>query len=357
VTSGGSYRSLNIVPKPGEIGVVRIRVLVEDAGQKSAQVEFDLRIEPAPLFKVFDLGVLPGKAASYGTGINDQGAVVGYATETEDLGSNPVGYYFNGIVNGGVVDSNPITRIESAPLASPFLALDINNSYVIVGFGKSGGNTLAWQRDLEQGLSLLGSTGLAATGTSAEARALNTNGVVAGVAVTSSGRRAFRVAPGETLLTDLGTAAVPRFNAASEANALNDAGAIVGSLFDSSGNRRAMLHESGKMQALFDGVDDTNSVAHGINAFGQVVGRSSAFAAGDQALSFDGVNDTVTVPNLLVNANGSTLAAGNAAFSVEARMRVGAWPTSISQPLRLGNLANFNSHYWKLTGSGNSGTL
>jgi uncharacterized membrane protein len=357
VTPGGSYRSLNIVPKPGEIGVVRIRVLVEDGGQKSAQVEFDLRIEPAPLFKVFDLGVLPGKAASYGTGINDQGAVVGYATETEDLASNPVGYYFNGIVNGGVVDGNPISRIESAPLASPFLALDINNSYDIVGFGKSGGNTLAWQRDLEQGLSLLGSTGLAATGTSAEARAINTNGVVAGVAVTSSGRRAFRVAPGETLLTDLGTAAVPRFNAASEANALNDAGAIVGSLFDSSGNRRAMVHESGKMQALFDAVDDTNSVAHGINAFGQVVGRSSAFAAGDQALSFDGVNDTVTVPNLLVNANGSTLAAGNAPFSVEAWMRVGAWPTSVSQPLRLGNLANFNSHYWKLTGSGDSGTL
>jgi hypothetical protein len=46
VPGGGGFRTLNVVPKPGVIGTVHIRLVVQDDGNKSTQTVFDLRIEP-----------------------------------------------------------------------------------------------------------------------------------------------------------------------------------------------------------------------------------------------------------------------------------------------------------------------
>ncbi len=347
VPAGGNFRTLHVVPKPGEIGTVHIRLLVQDSGGKTAETEFDLRIEPKPAFSVFDLGVLPGKSASFGTAINDRGAVVGYQADTADLESNPVAFFYNGIENGGVVDNNPPVQIGPAPLSTPFRAWAVNNVYAAAGAGRTGGNTEAWIKEIEGSVLSRGRL----SGSLAEARAINDGGFLAGFATLAGGkRRAFLYSPGAGALTDLGTAPFP-FNDQSEAFGMNASNHLAGSIFAANGNRRAMLHRDGVMLPLFNVPDDTNSVAYGVNVFDQAVGATTSFAVGDSALRFDGVDDAVTLTNLLTNPNpGTPLVAGNAAHTVEAWIQVRQLPAGRSLPLLLGNPAD-GSLRW-LVGSG-----
>ncbi|KAB2667169.1 MAG: tandem-95 repeat protein, partial [Verrucomicrobia bacterium] len=353
VLPGGAFRTLEVVPKPGEIGTVHIRLLVQDSGGKQVQTEFDLRIEPRPAFSVFDLGVIPGKSASFGTAINDRGAVAGYMAETADLESNPVGFFFNGIENGGVVEANPPVQVGPSPLSSPFRAYAVNNSYTLAGAGRSGGNTNAWSKGIEEAVIDLGRL---IPGTIAEARALNDAGELVGFATLAGGqRRAFRASKGDGAIANLGVAPPP-FDSQSEAFALNRSNHIVGSIYAADGRRRAMIFRDAAMRPLFDVPDDTNSVAYGVNQFDQVVGSTTSFAVGDTALGFDGVDARVTVTNLLTNPSpGTPLVAGNAAHTVEAWIQVHSLPSVRSWPVLLGNPAD-GSQSWTIVPD-NGGTL
>jgi hypothetical protein len=343
VSAGTQFRRLVLVPKPGEIGTVRIRLLVQDSGQKSAQSEFELRIEPKPAYSVFDLGVVPGKSASFGTAINDRGAVTGFMTDTDTAQNNPVGFFFNGIENGGVVDSNPPIQVGPSPLTSPFRAWAINNGYTLAGSGRLGGQTVAWSKGIEGTIANLG---VLPSATFAEARAINAAGLITGFGTNSGNkRRAFIHNPGDGLLTDLGVAPFP-FNEQSDAFAVNDEGHLVGSIFNLSGHRRAMIRTNNVLVPLLTVPNDTNSVAYDINSFDQVVGTTSTFAGGDSALSFDGTADTAEATNLLTNPTGVPLVAGNAPVTVEAWIRIGSLPSNRSWPLLLGNAANGQSIHW-----------
>ena len=353
VPGGGSFRTLNVVPKPGVIGTVHIRLVVQDQGNKSTSTEFDLRIEPKPAFSVIDLGVLPGKTASFGTSINDQGAVGGYMADTADLESNPVGFIFSGLQNGGAVADNPPGQVGPSPLASPFRIWAMNNSYTLGGGARNGGSTVAWVKGHED---IVTSLSTLPGGTNAEVRAINDTGFLIGTGYNSNGKkRAFSFAPGGVSLTDLGLAPAP-FNDQSEAFALNVSNRIVGAVSASDGRRRAMLYQGGVMQPLFSVPDDTNSVANGINAFDQVVGRASVFAAGDTALNFDGVDDSLTQTNLLSNTNGVALTAGNAAHTVEAWIKINALPSNRAWPLLLGT-ATTGAQHWLVNKQASGGDL
>jgi probable HAF family extracellular repeat protein len=352
VSTGGNFRSLNLVPKPGEIGTVRIRLHVLDAGGKTAQTEFDLRIEPKPAFSVMDLGVLPGKSASFGTALNDQGAVTGYTTDTADKESNPIGFLFRGIENGGVIENNPLSQIAQATLTSPFRPWAINNDYRLAGTGVNGGQSVAWAKDIEGILSNLGTL---PGGTNAEARALNGSGVLAGFGIAANKRRAFLYAPGDAALTDLGLATSP-FNDQSDALGLNASNHVVGSVYASDGRRRAMIRKDGVMLPLLSVPNDTNSVAYGINVSDQIVGSATTFVAGDTALSFDGADDYVVQTNLQINLGGAQQVAGNAAHTVEAWIRVNDLPQNRAWPVLVGNLAA-GSHHWLVNSAANGGNL
>jgi probable HAF family extracellular repeat protein len=353
VPPGANFRRLAIVPKPGAIGTVHIRLVVQDAGGKTAQSEFDLRIEPKPAFSVLDLGVLPGKSASFGTAINDRGAVTGFAADNPDLQSNPVGFYFNGLENGGVPEFNPMAQVGPNPLSTPFRPWAINNRYTLAGSGRSGGQGVAWLKDAE---GVVTSLGLLPGWTNAEIRALNDAGVLAGFATIAGGKkRGFAYNPGDSSLTDLGLG-IPPFNDQSEAFGVNASNQVVGSIMASDGRRRAMIHQGGAMRPLFRVPNDTNSVAQGINAFGQVVGKSTRFQVGDSALAFDGIDDVVSITNLLSNPGGVPLVAGNAAHTVEAWIRVDALPPNRGWPLLVGN-PTIGAHHWLINNAANGGEL
>ena len=348
VPAGGNFRTLNIVPKPGVIGTVHLRLNVLDAGGKSAQTEFDLRIEAKPAFSVVDLGVLPGKSAGFGTAINDRGAVAGYMADEESLESNPVGFLFNGLANGG-----QLSPIGPSPLSSPFRAFALNNSNSLAGAAKNGGQTVAWLKGHEDAVTSLS---VLPGGSFAAVRALNAAGMMTGVATNSGGKsRAFSFSAGAVSLTDLGVGPAP-FDDQSEAFALNISNRYVGSVSATDGRRRAMMVKDGVMRPLFSVPDDTNSVANGINAFDQVVGRATTFAAGDTALELDGVDDVFTQANLLTNPTGTPLVAGNAAHTVEAWIKVGALPGNRSWPLLLGNYGT-GAHHWLVNKASSGGDL
>ena len=348
VPPGGNYRTLNIVPKPGVIGTVHLRLNVQDAGGKTAQTEFDLRIEPKPAFSVVDLGVLPGKSASFGTAVNDRGTVAGYMADDLDLESNPVGFLFNGLANGGL-----LSQVGPSPLASPFRVFGLNNGNSLAGAGKNGGQTLPWTKDHEGSVT---SAGLPLGWTYAAIRALNDTGLMTGVGTNASGKsRAFTYSAGNAAITDLGVAPAP-FDDQSEAFALNISNRYVGAISATDGRRRAMMVKDGVMRPLFNVPDDTNSVANGINAFDQVVGRATTFAAGDTALNLDGVDDVLAQANLLTNPTGTPLVAGNAAHTVEAWIKVGALPGNRSWPLLLGNFGA-GAHHWLVNKASSGGDL
>ena len=348
VPAGGNYRTLNIVPKPGVIGTVHLRLNVQDAGGKTAQTEFDLRIEPKPAFSVVDLGVLPGKSASFGTAINDRGTVAGYMADDLDLESNPVGFLYNGLANGGL-----LSQVGPSPLASPFRAFTLNNGNSLAGAGKNGGQTLPWSKDHEGSVT---SAGLPLGWTYAAIRALNDTGLMTGAGTNGSGKaRAFTYSTGGAAIADLGVAPAP-FDDQSEAFALNISNRFVGSISAADKRRRAMMVKDGVMRPLFNVPDDTNSVANGINAFDQVVGRATTFAAGDTALNFDGMDDVFTQANLLTNPTGTPLVAGNAAHTVEAWIKVGALPGNRSWPLLLGN-SGTGAHHWLVNKASSGGDL
>lgn len=341
IPAGENFRTLQVVPVAGEIGTVHIRLFVQDAGGKTAQTEFDLRIEPKPAYSAVDLGVLGGKAVSFGTAINDTGAVVGYMADTADRESNPVGFFFNGIENGGVVENNPPAAMGPAPLSSPFRIWTLNNSYTMAGAGVLGNSTVGWFKNLQG--DMVNYPPLSGGGF-AESRAINVSGVIAGWSSNSAGfKRAVRIASGDLALTDLGLGPAP-FNVQSEAFGINAAGDIVGAIYNSAGQKRAMIRQDNTMLPLFSAPNDTNSVAYSINAFDQVVGSSSTFAAGDSALSFDKTNSYV-IRNNLLNTNGASLVVANAPHTVEAWIRNDASPTVRTWPLLLGQSGS-GAHHW-----------
>ena len=345
VTGTGNFRTLHVVPMPGEIGTVLIRILVTDAGGKQSSSDFNLRIEPSPAYGVIDLGMLPAKSASFGAAINDRGAIAGYQADTEQE-ANPIGFFYNGLQNGGLLSQIGVS-------GTPLRALAINNSYALAGMVGSGSQPNGFRKGIEDSgpINLQQFAHTTNSSPSSFARSINDPGNIAGYYFSDAfggKKHAFYYPSNANQFTDLGTGPSP-FDDASEAYALNGNNQVVGATYMSSGLRRAFLATNGLMLPLFSVANDTNSVAFSINNFGQVAGSSTAFGAGDSALLFDGINDSMLATNLLLNTNGTLLVSGNSDHSVEAWVKLNG--TNAGTLLSVGDTTT-NAHHWQVLAGG-----
>lgn len=177
-----------------------------------------------------NLGILTGGTASFATGLNSDGQVVGYS------GSSTT------------------------------------------GFGGGGAEAFLYSEGQMTGLGTLG-------GSSSEAEGINDSGQVVGWANTpSGGQDAFLYSGGK--MTDLGGLANSTF---SVANAINDQGQLVG--YSSVGGQgslahHAFLYSGGEMTDLGT-LSGNQSAAFGINGAGQVVGEWSDGGTHDDAFLWD----------------------------------------------------------------------
>jgi hypothetical protein len=103
ITGGsGTNRTLIVQPNDGESGTTLITLSVFD-GELTAETTFQLRVEPQPAYKIFDLGALPNRALSGAVGINDLGAAAANAS------ANLAGASLRAFINEGLDAGGAIT--------------------------------------------------------------------------------------------------------------------------------------------------------------------------------------------------------------------------------------------------------
>jgi probable HAF family extracellular repeat protein len=203
-----------------------------------------------------DLGTLPGCSESYAEGINDSGQVVG-ESHNYNIGYTHAFFFSNGAMK------------DLGTLGSGFSwAYGINNSGQVVGgspTSSSGYNhAFLYSNVTMKDLGTLG-------GGFSDAWGINDSGQVVGSAYTSTDgdmEHAFLYSNGT--MKDLGTLASGQY---SVAHYINASGQVVGNGGVSNISGHAFLYSNGAMKDLGT-LGGTNSSVSGINASGQVVGDS-----------------------------------------------------------------------------------
>lgn len=256
----------------------------------------------AASYSIIDLGTLGG--ASYAMGLNNFGQVVGYSTNSDGLER---AFLYSG---GGMTDLGTLGGETSR-------AYGINDAGQVVGQASDGSQNLAYIHQ-SGAMTALGAFG----GTNSAALAINAAGQVAGYAQNAQGaERAFIY---DGMLNDIGTLGGARATAfainqhgnavgeaivgglfeyhafhfdgsgmtglgtlggsQSRATGINADGVIVGWSITADNIVHAFRFKDGTMQDL--GTLGGLSEAFGINAAGQIVGRSRIDGVGDTAFVF-----------------------------------------------------------------------
>ena len=210
---------------------------------------------PKPAYAVFDLGSLPAKASSFGSGINEQGWVVGTA---QNIPTDPAGW-----LNRSFDTLEPI-----AALGIPgSVALGINGN-TVVGGNRITNKGFRWLDGVATELGTLDG------GTTSEGRAINDSGVVAGMADVGGLPRAVIWTNGNRTPFILDPDSP---NVASEAFAINSRSLVVG-YRTFNGSQRAALFTSSNVINLGTLPEHRVSRAFGINQSGVIVGYSQTQA-------------------------------------------------------------------------------
>ena len=268
-TINATNRTLTILPNADQIGTVTLTITVND-GIDSVQRVFDVRIEPRPAFSIVEIGSPTGRPITFGSSINDRGAVAAHGAV------NNLGQQARAFVNQGLDNGLTVTEIPGLPGGSATVAaIASNNEIVGSSLVAPGGVTHAFKSD---GVSV---TDLGAlSGGNSFATAMNDAGAVVGYSssIGSTAIRAFLWLEGSPM-QNLGTLG-GSFADSSRAFAINDDGDIVGASYAANGNGRAFLRRAGvgTMEDLGT-LGGDSSVAMGINRFGDVVGRSTTSGA------------------------------------------------------------------------------
>ena len=206
-----------------------------------------------------DLGVFPGGDYTHGLGLNDAGQAVGVSGVRGFIWTSP----------------NGLQDIGALPGSSFSVAYGINNAGQVVGSSPVANSYRAFIWEQGSGMQSLG---VLPGKTNSEAIGINNAGQVVGYSFNYPGARAFLWQQGSGM-QDLGV--LPGYTS-SFATEINDAGQVVGHSNGDNGLQAFIWSASGGMQALGSppsGVQSaTNSVASGINSFGDVVGWVGSYS-------------------------------------------------------------------------------
>lgn len=210
------------------------------------------------LYRVIDLGTLPGTGSSYAFAVNNSGQAVGMSAVGDDM--HAFLYDSAAMLDLGVLGNGQLSTVAN----------DINDSGQVVGhsFGVTTNNRpFLYSNGTMTNLGTLG-------GNFGNANGINSAGDVVGIASDVNGvTHAFLWSAG--VMQDLGAFPdVNGFQAYSNAYAINDAGQVVGYSVPGAATR-AFLWENGMMSDLGDLFGGAGSAAaYDINNFGQEVGQS-----------------------------------------------------------------------------------
>ncbi len=213
---------------------------------------------------VTELTHLSGFDATWVTGINDTGQMVGYAASNADPGTIQAFSYSNGVM----------TPLGLLPAGTKSWANGINDGGVIVGYGT---NALGHLEAFVYRDGAMIGLGTLPGYTDSVATAISDEGDVVGYAIDAASRtQAFLYSGGA--MKGLGT--LPGY-IQSRALAINHFGDVVGVAIGDSATdpERAFLYTHGQMydlNSLIQAGQDTLSRATGINLFGQIVADGHA---------------------------------------------------------------------------------
>jgi probable HAF family extracellular repeat protein len=213
---------------------------------------------------------LPGQTASFATGLNDAGQVVGY--------SGSVAWLWDG---------NTLTNLDPGQGFS--FAYGINDAGQVVGYavltpGATSYHATVWNGTTPTDLGTLVAGGYG------EGLAINASGQVAGWATIEPDAYQKATVWNGTTPTDLGALGTANY-LLSQATAINAAGRVVGwSQNPDTGNQNATVWNGTALTNL--GTAAQASIAYGINASGQVVGYSTANSVDGAATLWNGSTAT-----------------------------------------------------------------
>ena len=224
--------------------------------------------------KLQDLGVLPNQDASYATGINDSGQVVGYSGPTSQPPFRQTHAFLYS--NGKLQDLGALLgKYDSYAYA-------INNAGLVVGTTccSSGSGAFLYSNGDVQNLGALPGGSVSA------AYAINSQGQAAGYSSSSTQPdQAVLFSNGE--VQDLGISSTLGYRY-SMARGINKKGQVVGLMFDENeglGSYHAFLYSKGKPQDLNTAKFPTGA-AYGINNAGLVVGQATTVSGKTVAILY-----------------------------------------------------------------------
>jgi len=221
--SNATY-SLVITPIAGAIGFTSVTLEAND-GHNVVTESFVLQVNQKPAYTIIDLGVLPGRYASYGRGINNQGQVVGYCTEGDVNQTGEQGFYYTGFAASQQI----IALATNSGL--PNAAYAINDNGLVTGVSQfADGYSQAFLYNIYSVPPALldsGALGTNSTGSASTGFGINDNGIIVGGSTTQTNGQLDAFVSGASL-ADLG---LPGLSVATGINnARQMAGYIVGSV-------------------------------------------------------------------------------------------------------------------------------
>ncbi|MBI2947476.1 MAG: immunoglobulin domain-containing protein, partial [Verrucomicrobia bacterium] len=268
----GTNWTLTLRPTAGESGFSKVRLTAFD-GQDSSTREFEVQVQPRPMFQVLDLGELLGKPFTWAAAINDRGQVVGWAAN-DNAGGGVRGFFYDGLEQGGRMFQIPTLDTSGGGFNRAYgINLDGDVTGVASFSDVSRYHAFKWHF----GELLATDLGAAPGGELSGGFAINSLGDVAGYGMTS-GRTSPAAFWRDAQWHRINSLAAP-FNGTNVAFAVNDSGLVVGVSYGSGGRRAFYFNAVGGTEpsplGLLAGVPGgvhTNTSANAVNNGGSIAG-------------------------------------------------------------------------------------